>query len=135
MSLSIIVDYTIFRFIGNLYVPTEFGQEFVLIYDVNGFIAGMHSVAAADTIHPDYFDFPNSPWYRKTDMVGFEAYVGTAYFVNPDIICSTGRTQEQFDTEGTLSKGLWFLKGTDLVSIPMTMEGAEQDVMQGITYL
>ena len=30
-----------------------------------------------------------------------DAYLTTMYFVDPNIICSGGRTQEMFDTQGT----------------------------------
>ena len=110
-------------------MPTEKGQEFIIIYDVNGFIAGMHSVVSVNsTFDDEYFDFKTNPWYRKTYLVGIEAYVTTAYFVKPDIICSTGRTQEEYDAQGTLSNGLWFLNGDELVAAPMTEESAEHSV-------
>ena len=38
---------------------------------------------------------------RKSFTSFIQAYVTTAYFVDPSIICSTGRTQEQFDIDGT----------------------------------
>jgi hypothetical protein len=34
-------------------------------------------------------------------MTFLQAYVTTAYFVDPSTICTTGRTQEQFDADGT----------------------------------
>ena len=30
-----------------------------------------------------------------------DAYLTTMYFVDPNIICAGGRTQEMFDTQGT----------------------------------
>ena len=30
-----------------------------------------------------------------------DAYLTTLYFVDPNIICAGGRTQEMFDTQGT----------------------------------
>jgi len=45
-------------------------------------------------------------------FVRYGAYwVETAYFVNPNIICTTGRTQQQYDQQGT-GYGLWLQNGT-----------------------
>ena len=42
----------------------------------------------------------DSTWYRTETIFGEEAYLTTAYFVSPEIIC-TGRTQAEFDVDGT----------------------------------
>ena len=37
----------------------------------------------------------------KSFMIFSKAFVTTVYFVDPSTICTTGRTQEQFDVDGT----------------------------------
>ena len=49
----------------------------------------------------------------------------TAYFVNPDVIC-TGRTQSEFDVEGT-GNTLQFLKGQELIAVPLDVDSADAD--------
>ncbi len=118
------------RFIGNVYIPPD-GTEFALIFDVNGFIAGMHSIVPADKTYDDkYYKFSTSDWYRavKSDDGTVMSYVTTAYFIEPSRICSEGRTQEEFDVQGTLGDGLLILKGTETVSMPLTEDAAVADV-------
>ena len=51
----------------------------------------------------------------------------TAYFVNPDVICSTGRTQSDFDVEGT-GNTLLFLKEQDLIAVPLDVDSTDGSV-------
>ena len=44
-----------------------------------------------------------------------------AYFIDPDLICGEGRTQAQFDEEGTGNK-LIFLNGTTLLEAPLNLD-------------
>jgi len=43
----------------------------IIIFDVNGFIAGMHSVVPVKHTQPE-FDFAASKWYRKDTVLGKE---------------------------------------------------------------
>ncbi len=61
-----------------------------MIYDVNGFIAGMHSVINKEAADVSTFAFEKSLWYRLDDSLGYEAYLTTAYFVDPAMICEGG---------------------------------------------
>jgi len=76
----------------------ETGPDMVLIFDVNGYIAGMHSVVLERFSPGDWQS--GSIWYREDVLFGEKAYLTTAYFVSPSVIC-TGRSQAEFDTEGT----------------------------------
>ena len=58
----------------------------VLIYDVNGFIAGMNSVVLKKYMTADWIP-SDSKWYRHEIIFGEEAYLTTAYFVDPSVIC------------------------------------------------
>ena len=51
----------------------------------------------------------------------------TAYFVNPDVICSTGRSQSEFDVEGT-GNTLLFLKEQDLIAVPLDVDSTDGSV-------
>ena len=114
------------QFPGNRYVSP--GMEMVIIYDVNGFISGMHSVVPKDKTN-DMFDFSTSRWYRADTVNGVEAYLTTAYFVDPAVIC-TGRTQGEYDQEGTGNR-LLFQNGptsSNTISAPLTIEDADTNV-------
>jgi len=74
------------------------GPDMVLIFDANGFIAGMHSVVLKRFASANWQS--DSPWYRNDILFGEEGYLTTVYFVDPSVICS-GRTQEEFDSQGT----------------------------------
>jgi len=106
--------------------PTAEGgvPEFIMIYDVNGFIAGMHSVIPKPAADESIFEFDKSLWYRSDWSLGFETYVTTAYFVDPEGICTGGRDQESFETEGT-GNVLAFEHGDELHWAPLT--GPEAD--------
>ena len=54
----------------------------------------------------------------------------TAYFVSPDIICSSGRTQSEFDVEGT-GNTLLFQNGPstqDLTAAPLDLDSTDGSV-------
>ena len=68
--------------------------------------------------------FPNS--YVKFVFYS-QAYLTTAYFVDPNIICNGGRSQEDFDRDGT-GNVLLFQNGPTpeyLEAAPLTAEEAE----------
>jgi len=110
-------------FPGDRYaLENENGPNMVLIYDVNGFIAGMHSVVLKKYSSGNWQS--DSPWYRSDNIFGEDAYLTTAYFVNPDVICSTGRTQSEFDVEGT-GNTLLFLKEQDLIAVPLDVDSTD----------
>merc|ERR1712166_344182 len=53
-------------FPGFRYAPPGDNPEMVVIYDVNGFIAGMHSIVAKKFISmANNFNFAGSNWYRS----------------------------------------------------------------------
>merc|ERR1711997_1308971 len=56
-------------FPGFRYVPPGDNPEMVVIYDVNGFIAGMQSIVAKKFIQGPY-DFAGSNWYRSDNVLG-----------------------------------------------------------------
>merc|ERR1711981_1296070 len=101
----------------------------LLIYDVNGFIAGMQSVVPLeDTFNDEFYKFSSQPWYIPDNVNGVEVYLTTAYFVDPEIICDGGRSQADFDRDGT-GYALFFQSGPDptwLYESPLTAAEAEE---------
>ena len=66
----------------------------------------------------------SNPYYVLGDWFGEEAYFVTAYFVDTAIICNGGRTQEEFENEGTGYR-VAFQNGptnVDLQEIPLTKD-------------
>ena len=62
-------------------------------------------------------------------MFGEKAYLTTAYFVSPSVIC-TGRSQAEFDTEGT-GNMLLFQNGEtsmDTIEAPANLDEANSSV-------
>ena len=86
-------------FPGNRYAPPEVEKELLIIFDTNGFIGGMHSVVPKEYTSSQY-DFAASQWYRQDQVLGSEVYLTTAYFVDPALICGSGRTQADFEAQG-----------------------------------
>ncbi|KAH9524944.1 hypothetical protein Btru_028322 [Bulinus truncatus] len=90
------------------------GQRFVkdddfsliLLYDVIGFIAGIQTSVPIEAGR----SYPNSsitpPFVKDGNR-----WVISAYFVPPSIICTKGRTQADFDTNGT-GTNLYIQNGT-----------------------
>merc|ERR1712168_1689750 len=75
------------------------------------------------------FNFDASKWYRSDNILGEDAFVTTAYFVDPAIICQGGRSQGDFDMEGTGNR-VWFQNGAtpaDVQNTPLTIDEADSD--------
>ena len=120
------------KFPGHRYAsPEAGGPGMVFIYDVNGFIAGTHSVVPKNKTYNDqYFPWTQSKWYRQDRINGKDVFLTTVYFVDPDKICNGGRTQDEFDDEGTGNR-LLFQNGpkpSDHVVAPLTQQDADDDV-------
>jgi len=97
----------------------------VLLFDVNGYIAGMQTSESKTLFTP------------PPGMLGFvddgPFWTQTAYFVDPSIICTTGRTKSDFDSQGT-GTGLWIQTGPnpqkDIINIP-TLEADIKKTLWG----
>ena len=66
---------------------------------------------------------------------GDAVYLATVYFIKPDLICSTGRSQEEFDDQG-VGNILWLQKkdGTFLKA-PLEMDDADEGVSTHLTLI
>ncbi|XP_046361111.1 uncharacterized protein LOC124138486 [Haliotis rufescens] len=88
------------NFAGKRYVLSG-DTAVVLLYDVNGYIAGIQAGFPA-TLQNGY---PHAPLKNHPFVMSDGKQYITAYFVDPSTICSKGRTSNLFNSEGT---------GTDL---------------------
>ncbi|OXA63670.1 uncharacterized protein LOC110863034 [Folsomia candida] len=95
-----------------------------LLFDKNGVIAGIQMSLAKDDImkqnNPYRFDL--LPMFQNETIRGKQYTFLTAYFVNPAIICTTGRDPTTYHAEGTGS-GLYFQNGptphpSNVVDVP-----------------
>ena len=97
----------------------------VVLLDGNGFIAGIQSVVMKQyTMDDQFYNFTKNPYYVLGDWNGEEAFFVTAYFVDTAIICNGGRTEEEFQNEGTGNR-FSFQNGPtnmDLEEIPLTKD-------------
>uniref|UniRef100_T1IYE1 Uncharacterized protein n=1 Tax=Strigamia maritima TaxID=126957 RepID=T1IYE1_STRMM len=94
----------------------------ILLYDVNGYIAGIQTSFAEK-----HMKDPNvKAWFKKQRMFHEESlpvnktdtyYTLTAYLVDPKIICSVGRTKEEFKHEAA-GTNLYLKNGTHNILIP-----------------
>jgi charged multivesicular body protein 7 len=104
-------------FNGNRYIKGSDTGAMVL-FDKNGKIAGLQA-GIPKTQSATYPEPQNAKYHvfnEETNM-----WVITAYFVNPATICTTGRTDDEFETEGTGTQ-LSFQNGptaTSLMTVPM----------------
>ncbi|XP_078669994.1 uncharacterized protein LOC144910589 [Branchiostoma floridae x Branchiostoma belcheri] len=93
----------------------------MLLFDKNGYIAGIQMGAQKDKVPAGTpSQYIQSLWNDDDDM-----YVITAYFVDPATICTTGRTEEDFDQHGT-GTDLYIQNGTtpaSLIRIPKSESG------------
>ncbi|XP_012944545.1 uncharacterized protein LOC101851613 [Aplysia californica] len=87
----------------DLTVPWR-GQRFVkdndyavvLLYDVNGYIAGIQTSIPNNGSS----GYPSAS-VQPPFVTDGDRYTISAYFVNPSIICTKGRTKEEFSSQGT----------------------------------
>ena len=121
------------NFPGTRYASPEGSSTpgIIFIYDVNGFIAGTHSVIPQSKTYQDkYFPWTQSPWYRSDKVLGQDVLLTTAYFVDPEIICEGGRSQAEFEVQGTGNQ-LLFQNGpkiSDHIRAPLKQIDADSEV-------
>merc|ERR1711936_161251 len=80
---------------GNRYVKgTDYAV--ILLFDVNGYIAGIQTSFVDKQPNGFPEDFRRPPFVKDGDRVTI-----SAYFVDPSIICTKGRTAAEFSSQGT----------------------------------
>ena len=88
------------RFLGHRYGHPD-DASIILIFDDAGFIAGTQSVVPLDKVDSSLVDMTRMAAYQLDTWFDVPAYLTTVYFTDTDVICNGGRSQEQFDSEGT----------------------------------
>ncbi|KAL5022532.1 hypothetical protein ScPMuIL_001687 [Solemya velum] len=79
----------------------------ILLYDANGYIAGIQAGIPKTNVDSYPPDSLKPPFIDDGDK-----WVITAYFVDPSIICTPGRTEHDFTSDGT-GTDLYLQNGTD----------------------
>jgi len=87
------------HFVGNRWVDDDL--SLVVITDVNGYVAGAQSLLPVSAVDLEAEYIKGNPWYNPTVIRGQDYMAITAYFVDPSTICTSGRTQAEFDEQGT----------------------------------
>ena len=87
----------------------------------------MHSIFPVSATNPDLYDYTKSGWYRQTKIDNVDFYMTTAYFIHPSKICEVGRTAEEVEAQGTISR-IYFQTGEtidDILEAPLTYDEAK----------
>jgi len=110
---------------GKLFVGKRYWYEndpaVMLIYDVNGYIAGIQT------------GVPKSVWTPGPNMLNRfvldegDMYTLTVYFVDPSTICNGGRTADQYASQGT-GTDLYIQMGPDPTKNIFTVPINEADI-------
>jgi hypothetical protein len=103
----------------------------VVLYDTQGTVAGLQMLlpqsavlSAKSTIH-----LGKILLYQNDTLNGVDYFVLTAYFQNPDTICTVGRSKAQLESDGT-GDGLWLQSGVSpvkTIEVPLTRDEAIDD--------
>ena len=88
------------KFLGERYGHPD-DNSIIIIFDVAGFIAGSQSVVPVDKVDSSLVDMTRMAAYQLDTWFDVPAYLTTVYFTDTNVICNGGRSQEQFDSEGT----------------------------------
>jgi len=94
----------------------------ILLFDVQGYIAGIQTVVMKSTGW-----VPEAPLLGTWIQEDTDSYSMTAYFVDPNIICTTGRTEADFAAEGT-GTGLWLQNGPNPLKDFFVVPALESDI-------
>jgi len=109
---------------GNRYAdPSD--PSLILMYDVNGYIAGSQNGLMKSDVDLNIFNFETSPNYQVGEINGETAYFTTAYFVNPDSICEGGRSEAQFISQG-VGYRLLFQTANGFMAPPLSQDAADE---------
>merc|ERR1712002_526641 len=116
------------KFLGHRYAnPADF--SIVLIFDDAGYIAGTQSVIPLQYVDSTIVDYSGNPAYQLDMWYDQEAYITTAYFVDPSIICAGGRSSDAWESQGTGDRLMVQVGETpdSLLNIPLTRGEADMD--------
>ena len=75
--------FVLCRYPGFHFIPPKENPEFTLIYDKNGFIAGMQSLVSKKATIGAHYDFETADWYDKDVIKGMKIVVVEAMYLIP----------------------------------------------------
>jgi charged multivesicular body protein 7 len=93
----------------------------ILLFDKNGYIAGIQTSVPSAGYTPTPMN-KGSSFQQDGDF-----WTLTVYFVDPSIICSTGRTADQFNADGT-GTDLYIQNGTNPETMSIQIPTSEDDI-------
>ncbi|CAF3292316.1 unnamed protein product, partial [Rotaria sp. Silwood2] len=99
------------QFLGQRFIKDN-DIALVLIYDIKGTIAGVQLALPVSMAKTQYYKFDTQKMYNRATVAGNDSYVLTAYFVDPQTICTSGRDEARLKLEGS-GTGLWLQNGPD----------------------
>ncbi|CAF4665315.1 unnamed protein product, partial [Didymodactylos carnosus] len=85
--------------LGNRYMKNN-DSALIVLYDVQGTIAGVQMTVPISLVNSTFYSFNRQPMFNRDNINGIPVYLLTAYFVDPNTICTTGRTLARLDSEG-----------------------------------
>jgi len=99
-----------------------------LLFDAAGMIAGVQSVLLKTALAGSTMPFDKTPVYQEGKFFGEDAWFTTAYFVDPEIICTVGRAGAAEDA----GDRLWVQIGEtpeNFVKVPLTRAEADSTLV------
>lgn len=111
------------KFLGKRYWYQE-DPAVTLLFDKNGIIAGIQT-SAPKSVYPQ----PPAPVANHQYVEDGDHWTLTAYFVDPSIICGSGRSDDDFVKQGT-GVGLWLQMGPNPVKDSVKIPSTEKEVQQ-----
>jgi len=93
----------------------------MLLYDKNGFIAGIQTAILKSKFTPP------APLQNKNYADDGDYWTLSAYFIDPSLICGAGRSQEEFNKTGT-GTGLWIQMGPNAVTDSYHVPSTENEI-------
>uniref|UniRef100_T1J4X8 Uncharacterized protein n=1 Tax=Strigamia maritima TaxID=126957 RepID=T1J4X8_STRMM len=102
------------KFLGDRYVQPK-KPGIALLYDHSGYFVGLQTYFPKSALQ-------KSSLYIEDNVSGNNSNVLTAYFVDPDIICTTGRTKSQYEAQ-KIGNALYIQNGSnplrDYIKVPL----------------
>jgi len=113
------------HYVGHAYAdPNE--PSLVLLFDDAGNLAGSQSVLLKSAVAGSSFPFASTPAYQEGSFFGADAFITTAYFMDPELICNGGRPSDK-----TAGDRLWIQVGpspNNFLKVPLTREEADKSL-------
>jgi len=96
------------------YQPKDVGC--VVIFDINGFLAGFQTIVKDESIPADKKSWAkNMKWILSETVNGTIYHFQTQYFIKPDIVCTIGRTPDEFRDNENMNVYLMYKDGYELI--------------------